>query len=309
VMSGNGAGAAVEVVAPAKINLALLVGPVRPDGYHEIASLLLPVTLADRVTVRRSPGGGVKVESEVAPGDENLAARIVRELETRLDRRFDIQVTIAKRIPVGAGLGGGSSDAVATLIAVERLFDLDLAPRVRFETAAAVGSDVPFFLWPGPQFATGRGQVLKPIDLPELHLVVAVPDLALATGEVYGWHDDDAATDLAAFVPRARDLSRRIQAARTVAAVAELVANDLEASVVARRPEVGALRGHLLAEGALAAGMTGSGAASFGLFADAAAASRARAVLAPIRAWHVTDLQPLSARTGPAPDPGHRQGQ
>jgi 4-diphosphocytidyl-2C-methyl-D-erythritol kinase len=126
---------------------------------------------------------------------------------------------------------------------------------------------------------------------------------------VYRWHDEDAATDLAAFVPRARDLSHRVQAARTVAALARLVANDLEASVVARRPEVGALRDRLLAEGALAAGMTGSGAASFGIFADAEAARRARAALAPTRAWHVTDLQPLRAGGGPELGSGQRSGQ
>ncbi len=309
MISDNGAGAAVEVVAPAKLNLALLVGPVRPDGFHEIASLMLPVTLADRVSVRRSPCRGLIVECEVAPGEMNLAARMVRELEARLDRPFDVHVTIAKHIPAGAGLGGGSSDAAATLVALERLFDLDLEPRVRLSAAAAVGSDVPFFLWPGPQFATGRGQVLRPVDLPELHLVVAVPDGALATGEVYAWHDADGAADLAAFVPRVRELSRRVQSARTVAAIAGLVANDLEDCVVARRPEVGALRDRLRAEGALAAGMTGSGAATFGLFADAESASRARAALAPARAWHVTDLQPLGV-SGIAPgDRGHRRGQ
>lgn len=293
--NGNGKGAAVAVVAPAKLNLALLVGPVRPDGFHEVASLMVPVTLADRVTVERTAGQGLSVICDVAPGEDNLAAHMVRELEARLERAFEVRVTIAKNVPAGGGLGGGSSDAAATLAGLERLFDLDVAPRVRFEAAAAVGSDVPFFLWPGPQLAMGRGQVLKPVELPALHLVVAVPDLSLATSEVYGWHDEDAAADLAAFVPRARRLSQDILSARTIVAVAALVRNDLEECVVARRPQVGALCDRLRSEGALAAAMTGSGAAVFGLFPDADSAAQAHAALAPLRAWHVTDLQPLVA--------------
>ncbi|MEZ5126248.1 MAG: 4-(cytidine 5'-diphospho)-2-C-methyl-D-erythritol kinase [Thermoleophilia bacterium] len=295
VNSGNGSRGAVEVVAPAKVNLALHVGPRRPDGYHEIASLMLPVTLADRVIVSRTPGAKTSVECPVAPGGENLAARIVGELERHLERAFEVRVAITKNIPAGAGLGGGSSDAAATLVAMERLFDLDLSPRTRHEIAAAVGSDVPFFLWPGAQLAMGRGQVLKAVLLPALYLVVAVPELSLATAEVYGWHDEDETVDAASFVPRARMLSRRCQEVRSAAALAQLVHNDLEPCVVRRRPEVGAARDALVRMGARVAAMTGSGAAVFGLFDDADAAARARAAVAPLRAWSVTDLQPAGA--------------
>ena len=183
------AGAVVEVAAPAKINLALLVGPVRSDGFHEIFSPMLPVTLADLVTARPAPAGaGLAVECAVAPGEDNLAARAVRELERRLERTFDVRLSVVKRVPVAAGLGGGSSDAAAALTAVDRLFDLDLPTRLLYEVAAAVGSDVPFFLWPGPQLSMGRGTVLKEIELPEpLHVVIALPGLALATADVYRW--------------------------------------------------------------------------------------------------------------------------
>ncbi len=305
---GNGSGASVTVVAPAKVNLALLVGPVRPDGFHEIASLMLPVTLADRVSVLHTPGEALRVDCDVAPGDDNLAGRMVRELEKRLNRSFEAKVTIVKNVPAGAGLGGGSSDAAATLVALERLFDLDLEPRQRYEVAAAVGSDVPFFLWPGPQFATARGQVLKPVDLPELHLVIADPGISLSTRDVYGWRDEGGPSVLADFVPRARSLSQHVQSARTAADVARLIHNDLESCVVARRPEVGALRDQLLSQGALGAAMTGSGAAVFGLFADAETAARARAALA-CRTWHVTDLQPAVVRDDGSASSRPRQGQ
>ena len=286
--------AATEVMAPAKLNLALLVGPRRPDGFHEIASLMVPVTLADRVLVERTPGAGLDVACDVAPGEQNLAAKLVRELEARLERPLEVRVTIEKHVPHGGGLGGGSSDAAATLIALERLFALELSARLRHDAAAAVGSDVPFFLWPGPQLVMGRGLLLKEVTLPDLHLVIAIPDLGLSTAAVYRWRDEDAATTLKEFVPRARLLSARVQAAQTVEDVAALVHNDLEASVTAREPAVAELRDRLSAAGALVAAMTGSGAAVFGLFANAEAASRARAALAPSRAWCVSDLQPAA---------------
>jgi 4-diphosphocytidyl-2-C-methyl-D-erythritol kinase len=287
----NGSRAVAEVVAPAKLNLALLVGPLRADGFHEIASLMVPVTLADRVTVERTPGAGLDVVCDVAPGEQNLAARAVRELEQRLDRVFEVRITIDKAIPHGAGLGGGSSDAAASLVALERLFDLDLSPRLRHEAAMAVGSDVPFFLDTAPQLAMGRGQVLKDVVLPALHWSSRA-DVALSTRMVYGWRDEEMTVGLKDWVPLARALSERAQTAITVADVAAIVCNDLEASVVSRRPAVAGLLERLRAQGAIAAAMTGSGSAVFGLFLDEAAASRARAALAPARAWYVTDLQP-----------------
>jgi 4-diphosphocytidyl-2-C-methyl-D-erythritol kinase len=304
--NGNGSAAVAEVAAPAKLNLALLVGPVRPDGFHEIGSLMLPITLADRVVVERTPGKALAVVCDVAPGEKNLAAKLVRELERKLDRALEVRVTIAKHIPPGGGLGGGSSDAAAALQAIERLFDLDLSTKVRYEVAMAVGSDVPFFLWPGPQLAMGRGQVLKDVVLPSLNAVIVMPDLGLSTAAVYKWRDEDAEMTLKDFAPRVRALSAKVQAARSAADVAALVHNDLEASVTSRRPAVAEARDRLLELGARAAAMTGSGAAVFGLFASSEEAGKARAALAPARAWTVTDLQPLGPRRTPAAPP--RQG-
>ena len=290
----------VELAAPAKLNLALLVGPVRPDGFHEIASLMVPVTLADRVVVEKTPGAGLDVVSDVAPGADNLAAKMTRELEERLGRTFEVRVTIEKRVPAGGGLGGGSSDAAATLLALERLFSLELSQRLRYEAAAAVGSDVPFFLWPGPQLAMGRGQVLKDVALPALHLVIAMPDIGLSTAAVYRWRDEDAEATLKEFAPRLRLLSAQVQAAKTARDIAALVANDLEPSVVARKDKVAELLERLRAAGALAAAMTGSGAAVFGVFATEAKALAAREAAAPARAWYVTDLQPGAPKQPPA---------
>jgi 4-diphosphocytidyl-2-C-methyl-D-erythritol kinase len=297
------AGTVVEVAAPAKINLGLLVGPRRPDGFHEIVSPMLPVTLADLVTARPAPpGAGLAVECAVAPGEDNLAARAVRELERRLERTFDVSLSIAKRVPAAAGLGGGSSDAAAALTAVERLFALDLPARLRYEVAGAVGSDVPFFLWPGPQLAMGRGTVLKEIELPEpLHVVIALPALALATADVYRWFDERpgparaAPAERKAFVERSQTCIARLGAARRPRDLAAVVENDLEAAVVARHPVIGELERCLRRAGAFAAAMSGSGSSVFGLFVSAASAQRALAALTPTRAVYVTDLQPRAA--------------
>ena len=292
-MALNGGRESVELAAPAKINLALLLGPVRSDRYHEVFSVMVPVTLADRVALRRS-SGGLEVVCDVSPGEDNLAARAVRGLEARLERRFDVQVTIEKRIPAGAGLGGGSSDAAATLLGLQRLLDLDVSRRLLHEVAVEVGADVPFFLWPGPQFAMGRGQVLKDLELPELHAVIAVPDLSLSTARVYGWRDEDVSPTAEGFKERTWRLTSGVQRARTVRDLAALVENDLEAPVVARHPEVGELKRRLLDAGAVAAAMSGSGSSVFGLFASEGRALAALRAAAPARAFYVTDLQPVA---------------
>ncbi len=310
------ADAVVEVAAPAKINLGLLVGPVRSDGFHEIFSPMLPVTLADLVTARPAPpGAGLAVECEVAPGEDNLAARAVRELERRLERTFDVRLSILKRVPAAAGLGGGSSDAAAALTAVERLFALDLPARLRYEVAGALGSDVAFFLWPGPQLAMGRGTVLKEIALPEpLHAVIALPGLALATADVYRWLAERRAPGRTAlaerkvFVARTQTLLARLGAARRPRDLAALVENDLEEPVVARHPAIGELKVRLRGAGAFAAAMSGSGSSVFGLFASAARAQRALAALAPTPAVYVTDLQPRGEAAPDRPVPGRPRG-
>jgi 4-diphosphocytidyl-2-C-methyl-D-erythritol kinase len=241
----------------------------------------------------------------VAPGEDNLAARAVRELERRLERTFDVSLSIAKRVPAAAGLGGGSSDAAAALTAVDRLFALDLPARLRYEVAGAVGSDVPFFLWPGPQLAMGRGTVLKEIELPEpLHVVIALPGLAVATADAYRWFGErpgaprTALAERKAFVERTQTLVARLGAARRPRDLAAVVANDLEGPVVARHTAIGELKARLGGAGAFAAAMSGSGSSVFGLFGSAASAQRALAELAPTAAVYVTDLQPSAAPAG-----------
>lgn len=307
VSGGNGDGGSrrdcervsrVEVFAPAKLNIALLVGPRRRDGFHEICSVMVPVSLADLVVAEVSAGGELTVDCEVCPGEHNLAARAARELEARAGRPLPAHLTILKRIPHAAGLGGGSSDAAAAMVALERLHALDFTSHVRYEVAAAVGSDVPFFLWRGPQLAMGRGTVLSALDLPcPLHFVIVAPETEMPTADVYRWRDEDTVAGLRDFAGRTQRLLSELRNTRRAEELATLVTNDLEPHVVRRRPEIARVRECLEEAGALAAAMSGSGAAVFGLFSDAEQAEAARArVVARLgipfgRAFTVSDLQ------------------
>jgi 4-diphosphocytidyl-2-C-methyl-D-erythritol kinase len=256
-------------LAPAKVNLVLRVGPGREDGYHEILSLLVPLDLADRVDVtigRRR--GEVRCTVPGRPdldGPANLAARAAELSRRRFGVENAVAIRIAKRIPVTAGLGGGSSDAAAVIRVLARAFEVDDA-RALSEIALAVGSDVPFFLGPGPAWARGRGERLTPAKVPLLHLVLlhpVDPALAIRAGDAYRWLDESRGPD-APILPR-----------RAVRFSSSLLGNDLEPPCLARRPALSSLLGLLVGQGATKAIMSGSGPTTFGVFRDRVAAAGA----------------------------------
>jgi 4-diphosphocytidyl-2-C-methyl-D-erythritol kinase len=256
-------------LAPAKVNLVLRVGPRRPDGFHDLFSLMVPLDLADvvEVAVRDRPGG-VTCRVPGRPeldGPSNLAACAAALAKERFGIAAAVDVRISKRIPVTAGLGGGSSDAAAVLRALARAFRIR-DRRGLAELGLRIGSDVPFFLRGGPAWARGRGERLAPARVPTLDLVLLYPSdpaLAIRAGDAYGWLDEDRGAD-APSVPRRAPPFRP-----------DLLGNDLEAPCVARRPELRALLGRLVGRGARAAIMSGSGPTVFGLFASRTQARRA----------------------------------
>jgi len=269
--------------APAKVNLVLRVGPLRPDGYHDIDSLLAPLDLCDRVRVRVSPRRGpVTCRAPGRPdldGPGNLAARAAEGFRARFGLGRGVAITVEKRIPVTAGLGGGSSDAAAVLRCLARAFGVGDRGALA-EVALSVGSDVPFFLGRGAAWAAGRGERLAAAELPELHLVLATPTdpgLAIRAGEAYGWLDHARARAMgssraAGATPSgAKAFARRFRADRAW--------NDLEAPCLERRPALAAIRGALVGAGAVSAIMSGSGPTVFGIFASRRAARRAAVVL------------------------------
>ncbi|MBK9516010.1 MAG: 4-(cytidine 5'-diphospho)-2-C-methyl-D-erythritol kinase [Anaeromyxobacter sp.] len=276
-------------LAPAKVNLVLKVGPLRADGFHDLVSLLVPLDLGDGIEVRvAARAGPVTCRTPGHPdlaGPGNLAARAAEAFRRRFGVDRGVAVTIQKRTPVTAGLGGGSSDAAAVLRCLARAFGVRDAAALA-EVGLAIGSDVPFFLGPGPAWAAGRGERLTPAEVPPLHLVLAYPRdpaLAIRAGEAYRWLDEARAGRPAPRLRRPAGPFRPTQAG-----------NDLQGGCVAHRPALGPLLGSLVGAGAEVALLSGSGPTVYGLFAGRAAARRAASA---VQAVEGPGVRVLVART------------
>jgi 4-diphosphocytidyl-2-C-methyl-D-erythritol kinase len=269
-------GVRLVTLAPAKVNLVLRVGRARPDGYHELRSLMVPLDLADAVQVSVSTRRGqvtcVVPGHPELDGAGNLAARAAEAFRRRFGVERGIAVRIVKRTPITAGLGGGSSDAAAVLRCLAAAFRIRDRAALS-ELALAIGSDVPFFLGPGPAWAGGRGERLSPLRLPVQHLVLLYPrepGLAIRAGDAYRWLDEARRGHAVPRLPRWPVSLRPTQRG-----------NDLQPGCIARHPALGRLLGTLKSAGATVALMSGSGPTVFGLFGGRTAARRAaKAVLA-----------------------------
>ena len=267
----------VTVRVPAKINLQLAVGPLRPDGYHGLVTVFHAIGLFDMVSVAAAEADSVAVTGEGAgqvPADgDNLALRAVRALRAVAAAQAGpgVAVTINKRIPVAAGLAGGSADAAAALVACNELWRAGLPVRELCEVAAGVGSDVAFAVLGGTAVGRGRGERLTPALMPaaRYHWVLAFADGALSTPEVYGTLDRLRAADGGAAEP---ELSTELMAALRAGDLERLgrsLSNDLEAPAISLFP---ALRKTLdvgRESGALGALVSGSGPTCLFLARDA----------------------------------------
>jgi len=256
-----------------KVNLSLDVLARRPDGYHEVETVLHTVELHDTVVLRDAEGGiRVVCDHRRVPTDEqNLVFRTAQLLREVSGTDRGVEIEVRKRIPPASGLGGGSSDAAVTLLGLAQMWKLRLDHAQLLELAAQVGSDVPFFLVGGAALATGRGERLRYLPtLPATWVVLACPDAEVSTAWAY------ANLDLAR-VPRRPNTQRLVEALRAedVAAVARELCNVFEPLVSERYPQVQELKRRLLEAGALGASMTGTGPAVFGLFPGEAEARRA----------------------------------
>lgn len=253
------------IEANCKINIGLDILRRRPDGYHEIETVMYPVRgLFDVVEVTRTGTSGVEFIAEglavdCAPTD-NLCLKAFRLMHDRYGVD-GVRIRLDKRVPFGAGLGGGSSDATAVIRALDALFELHLAEAELVDCAATLGSDTAFFVRNTPQLCTGRGEVMTPfpLALSGLTLVIIKPDEGVSTREAYA--------GVRPCVP-AVPLAERLR--RPVSEWQNTVTNAFEASVFAAHPVIRAAKERLLAAGAVYAAMSGSGSAVFGLF-DAAA--------------------------------------
>lgn len=256
--------------APAKINLWLRVLGRREDGFHALEMRLAPLTLCDRLTLRAdaglAPGGiGFECDDSTVPGDEsNLVLKAVRALEKTTGPLPGMRFSLTKRIPHGAGLGGGSSDAAAALRLVRAAFCPEVEAAVLFDAAAAVGSDVPFFLLGGMADASGRGEIVTPVpqadteqgtavSLPRV-LLIKLP-FGVATPWAYKQWRDSLEVPGLPYAPQSTPWGK--------------LCNDLERPVFEKYPVLGLLKARLLdSPGVTAALMSGSGSTVFALLEE-----------------------------------------
>lgn len=310
------------VRAQAKLNLGLRIVGRREDGYHLLESVFVPLDLADDLALRLRPGRPARVDFRLhgGPADleadaANLAARAACAFLAEADLSAEVQVELTKRIPVGAGMGGGSSDAGAVLRALVAAHPGALPADRLARVAASLGADVPYFLDPRPAWVRGIGDVIEPIaGFPALPVLVATPWPPLATAAVFrawdGLQRDDGAADSASLTPAESGRSMPPPSAlangigdrddrqtgiwwRRLLANG-LLANDLEAVAAGLHSSVARLRTEIERAGARAVGMSGSGPTVFGVFGDA---EEARAAAARI-AWEPTDHVHVGSTTG-----------
>jgi 4-diphosphocytidyl-2-C-methyl-D-erythritol kinase len=273
---------ALKLRAYAKVNLGLEVLGLRDDGYHELRTLFQTIDLHDDVVLRPRPRGvSIRCDHPLVPQDAtNLAARAAEALRAYGRVSAGVEIEIRKRIPVGGGLGGGSSDAAAVLLGLDRAWKLGLGPDGLHRLARRLGADVPFFLLGGTALGLSRGDEVYPLrQQVRAHVVVVDPGIHVSTARVFARVD-------AGLTPRLNSNSIFYFVSRELEGPGSFpgLANDLEEAALeeapALREQAGRIRAVLLREGARLAALSGSGASYFGLFEGARPAERARRVLA-----------------------------
>lgn len=263
----------IAVNAPAKVNLTLDVKYKRTDGYHELETIMHQIDLCDRLVLEQSREIIVDSNSPQIPrGKDNLAYRAAAEFMVKFGIKEGVKVFIEKTIPVGAGLAGGSTDAAAVISGLNRLYDLGADLDDLMPIAASLGSDVPFCLQGGTALATGRGEILRPVNPAHaLTLVLVKPPFEVSTAQVYGGLD----LTMIKSHPDARELLHAWDN-NNLEGMALNMINVLESVTINRFPEIGQIKQTLLDLGAAAVLMSGSGPSVFGLFNNMVRAASAR---------------------------------
>jgi 4-diphosphocytidyl-2-C-methyl-D-erythritol kinase len=285
--------ASITLRAFAKINLSLRVSNVRPDGFHDVRTILQAIDLFDRVKCEALRGPfRIRCDIPGVPADRtNLvwkAAQLLWEAAGRSGEPGNTVVTLQKKIPVKAGLGGGSSNAAAALLGLRRLWKVRLPDEQIHALAARLGSDVPFFLVGGTALGLDRGEEVYPLEnLPRYRVVLVIPPFGVATSDAYAWFDEDERRGREGFL-----LNTEKNPSRPLFTIVPYLSdiNDLEGPVTARHPVIGQLKQRFTDRGALMTAMSGSGSTVFGVFTSAAAANRAA------RAFNAEGARVMTAR-------------
>jgi 4-diphosphocytidyl-2-C-methyl-D-erythritol kinase len=262
-----GSSSALTLPAPAKLNMFLHVTGRRDDGYHLVETLLVPLDHGDRVTLTlRDDGQVVRTGGPAGlAADDDLVVRAARLVQRACGIARGIGIDVDKRIPLGSGLGGGSSDAATVLLGLNRAWQLGLTRRALMALALELGADVPFFIFGAPAFARGIGEILEAVSLPPTWFVVVTPPVQVATAAIFA----------------APELTRTSRSAKMPVFPEGYGRNDLQAVAAARFPEIAASLDALSREAAGAApiAMSGSGACVFAAFSAEETALQALARL------------------------------
>lgn len=251
-------------LCPAKVNIFLKVRSKRPDGYHEIYSLMQPVSLYDVIEISLYPGQSTPLRCNgygVPEGRANLACRAAEAFLEKTGIAAGVGIYITKNIPIGAGLGGGSSDAAGVLMGLNAMTGAGLPESDLKAIGARLGSDVPFFILRGPAIASGRGEVLQRVKTPRCHYVLVNPSIHVSTQWAYSNLD---------LTKKVKDNTLTYSEAdfSSIEKMQGILENDLEAVTALRFPEIGLIKDALTALAADGALMSGSGSTVFGVFSD-----------------------------------------
>ncbi len=274
----------ISVEAYAKINIGLDVLDKRDDGYHDVRMVMQTIDVCDTITLSKREDGNITVECDtdkIPVGEENLAYKAADEFKKEFNSEFSdefdewdfgVDIVIKKRIPVSAGLGGGSADAAAVLKAMNILFNTGLSRDRLMQIGSRVGSDVPYCIFGWTALAGGRGEKIKPLlGFPKTHLVIVKPlDLGISTAKAYGRLDEIENLyhpDIAALVDSLHE-------AAPLSEIAKHMGNTFEDVMVEEHPVIGEIKNTLEENGAVKAMMSGSGPSVYGLFKDEESAKK-----------------------------------
>ena len=288
---------ALRLDSPAKVNLRLEVLRRREDGYHELRTILQKISLQDtlRFVFKKEKGISIKTDHpNLSRGKSNLVYMAAQSILRRSDYKGGIRIEIKKRIPLGAGLGGGSSNAATTLKALNRMLTMNLSRKKLMEIGLGIGADVPFFFLEGSAIGSGIGERLKKIELPGLWYVLIYPNFEVSTRWAYQ-----------NFILTKRQFRFKFHKfLETPEEISHLLMNDLEEVVSREYPQIGMMKKMLYSAGALGSLMTGSGPTVFGIFSEKGDASKAyQKVRRMVRekGWTVLMAQSLTHRRGSTP--------
>ena len=274
----------IEILTPAKINFNLFIQGKRPDGYHELSLDLFPVSFYDTLSFQKTESGNLELETNLSEvsSEDNLVFKAIRILEQKTGLRFSLKVKLSKKIPSGAGLGGGSGNAAGTLVAVNKLLKLKIPANRLLEYAKTLGADVPFFINPRPSLATGIGERLTELPLfSSLHLLLLYPGFPISTKTAY------------AICQKSGRILKKTNYSLDLFRKLGPEINDFWNPLKLEFPTLDLCRQTLLKHGAIFSGLSGSGSTLFGVFPEKKTRNKAYQKLQNEKKWTLVKCETL----------------